>query len=46
MAKTMEPLKESLQAAGEEVGADAIIGLRVDFEKGFARGTGTAVKLK
>ena len=46
MAKTMEPLKESVQAAGEEVGADAIIGLRVDFEKGFARGTGTAVKLK
>lgn len=46
MAKTMEPLKEALQRAGTEAGADAIIGLRVDFEKGYARATGTAVKLK
>lgn len=46
MVKTMEPLKEALQTAGAEVGADAIIGLRVDFEKGFVRGVGTAVKLK
>ena len=44
--KTMEPLKESMQAAGEQVGADAVIGLRVSFEKGFVRGTGTAVKFK
>lgn len=46
MAKTMEPLKEALQAAGAAVGADAIIGLRIDFEKGYVRGVGTAVKLK
>lgn len=46
MVKTMEPLKEALQTAGAEVGADAIIGLRVDYEKGFVRGVGTAVKLK
>lgn len=46
IAQTMEPLKEALQRAGTEAGADAIIGLRVDFEKGYARATGTAVKLK
>lgn len=44
--KTMEPLKESMQAAGEQVGADAIIGLRIFFEKGIVWGIGTAVKFK
>lgn len=37
MAKTMEPLKESLTAA--------VIGVRVDYEKGYAKAVGTAVKL-
>lgn len=45
MAKTMEPLKESLTAAGEAVGADAVIGVRIDYEKGYAKAIGTAVKL-
>lgn len=45
MAKTMEPLRESLTSAAESVGADAVIGVRVDYEKGYARAIGTAVKL-
>lgn len=44
MSKTMEPLKESLTQAGAEVGADAIVGVRVDYEKGYAKAIGTAVK--
>lgn len=46
MEKTMEPLKKSLQAAGEKIGADAIIGVRIAFDKGKIKATGTAVKLK
>lgn len=46
MEKTMEPLKQSIQAAGEQVGADAVIGLRVEFDKGYVRAVGTAVKFK
>lgn len=46
MSKTMEALKETLKSVGMEVGADAVIGLRIDFEKGYVRGVGTAVKFK
>lgn len=46
MEKTMVASKEALEAAGKEIDADAILGLRITYEKGYMKTTGTSVKLK
>lgn len=44
MKKTMDDVTSSIEAAGREVGADAIIGLDLYFEKQYVKAVGTAVK--
>lgn len=42
----IKDLEKELKEIGEELGADAIIGLKISFEKLWIRCIGTAVKFK
>ena len=43
MVKTMDELKASIEEAAVPMGADAVVGLKVQFEK-YVTGVGTAVR--